>query len=129
MTRLFPIVLLTAVLLAGCSQRPDDATITRAVQQQIRAGLSDIDALADRLGGDSAVKMLRAFGAPDPGKLHVQHLEVLDAQRLDNGDYTMKIRYDLVTPDNSRGVTRTIQLRGVADGWRAVAYDPATNGL
>ena len=129
MTRLFPIVLLTAVLLAGCSQRPDDAAITRAVQQQVRDGLSDIDTLADRLGGDSAVKMLRAFGAPDPDELYVEHLEVLDAQRLDNGDYTMKIHYDLVTPDNSRGMTRTIQLRAVADGWRAVAYDPATNGL
>lgn len=125
MNRLIAVLILAAAGLVACSQAPDTATVTKAVQQQVRNSLTDVNDLAGRLGGDSAKQVLRALGAPAPDELRVAHLEVLESTRLDNGDYTMKIHYDLVTPSNSRGVTRMIQLRAVDDGWRAVDYDPA----
>ena len=125
MNRLLATVIIAAAGLVACSQAPDTATVTNAVQQQVRSSLTDVNDLAGRLGGDSAKQILRAFGAPTPDEVTVAHLEVLESTRLDNGDYTMKIHYDLVTPSNSRGVTRMIQLRAVDDGWQAVDYNPA----
>ena len=125
MNRLLAVLIIAAAGLVACSQSPDTATVAKAVQHQVRANLTDVNDLAGRLGGESAQQALRALGAPEPDEITVEHLEILESKRLDNGDYTLKVHYDLVTPANSRGVTRTIQLRAVDDGWQAVDYDPA----
>lgn len=121
--RRFGLVLIGILLVAACARSPDPDTVRQAVQDQVRRNLSGLDQLASRLGGDSAVSMLRSLGSPDPQTLHVEHLQILDSQRLDDGDYDLRVRYDIVTPNASQSTTRTIQLEKTDQGWRAVAHD------
>lgn len=112
------------VLTAGCARGPSDEALQAAIQANVRAGLAQVDSLAGALGGDSAVGLLRALGSPDPDKVRVAHITVLEQQRLDDGDYDMRVRYDLVTPHASDTVTRDLLLEHSDDGhWRAVPYD------
>ncbi|AWN16248.1 hypothetical protein [Salinisphaera sp. LB1] len=83
-------------LLAGCARGPSHNALQAAIQSNARADLSQMDSLASALGGDAAVHLLRALGSPDPKQVQVKHVTVLKQQRLDDGDYDMRVRYDLV---------------------------------
>lgn len=110
-------------LTAGCARGPSDDALQAAIQTNVRADLSQVDSLASALGGDSAVRLLRALGSPDPKQVRVEHITVLNRQRLDDGDYDMRVRYDLVTPNGSDTVTRDLLLEHSDDGhWRAVPH-------
>lgn len=116
-------VLLALVLLAGCTRGPDNAALRAAIQAHVRAELTEIDSLANTLGGDSAVAVLRALGAPAPADLRVADVTVLTRRRIDADDYAMKVRYDLIGPDTSATVTRDLLLARQPDGhWRALAH-------
>lgn len=117
-------ILGVALGVAGCARGPNDDALQSALQTNVRSQLSQVDSLAGTLGGDTAVHMLRALGSPDPKQVRVAHVTVLDKHRLDDGDYDMRVRYDLVTPNGSDTVTRTVLLEHSDDGhWRAVPHD------
>ena len=111
-------------LLAGCARGPSHNALQAAIQSNARSDLSQVDSLASALGGDAAVHLLRALGSPDPKQVQVKHVTVLKQQRLDDGDYDMRVRYDLVTPNGSDTVTRDLLLEHSDDGhWRAIPHD------
>lgn len=125
-TRRFLVAALVALLAltAGCARGPSDDALQAAIQANVRSDLSTVDSLASTLGGDSAVRVLRALGSPDPKDVRVEHVTVLRQQRLDDGDYDMRVRYDLVTPNGSDTVTRNLLLEHRDDGhWRAVPHE------
>ena len=125
--RRFILAALVLVLLAtttGCARGPSDDALRAAIQANVRSDLSKVDSLASTLGGDSAVHLLRALGSPDPQDVRVAHVTVLEQQRLDDGDYDMRVRYDLVTPNGSDTLTRDLLLEHRDDGhWRAVPHE------
>lgn len=110
--------------VGGCSNRPDDNAIQTAIQANVRANLGRVDQLANRLGGDAAVHLLRTFGSPAPEDIRIAHVDVLDSTALDNDAYDLRVRYDLVTADHVDRVTQRYQLRHAANGhWQAVPLD------
>ncbi|MES1955879.1 hypothetical protein [Salinisphaera hydrothermalis] len=111
-------------LTAGCARGPSGDDLRAAIQANVRSDLSKVDSLASTLGGNSAVHLLRALGSPDPKDVRVEHVTVLEQQRLDDGDYDMRVRYDLVTPNGSDTLTRDLLLEHRDDGhWRAVPHE------
>lgn len=120
------LVLALVLLLAACARGPDTQALQSAIQTQVRSELSHVENLANALGGPTAVRVLRALGSPDPRSVHVAHVTVLERTRLDDGDYVMRVRYDLVTPDTRDTVTRRWVLVHLDDGqWRALRPEDA----
>ncbi|MGB7755526.1 MAG: hypothetical protein WBL23_05640 [Salinisphaera sp.] len=110
-------------LSAGCARGPGNDALQAAIQTNVRSDLTQVDSLAGALGGDSAVHLLHALGSPDPAQVKVRHVTVLQQKRLDDGDYDMRVRYDLVTPNASDTVTRDLLLQHSDDGhWHAIPH-------
>lgn len=117
----FTSLLALAMLLAACARGPDTQALQSAIQTRVRSELSHVENLADALGGQTAVRVLRALGSPDPQTVRVAHVTVLERTRLDDGDYIMRVRYELVTPDTRDTVTRRWMLVHLDNGrWRAL---------
>ena len=95
-----PIVLILAVLLSACSGAPNADDLRPLLNNDLRANLRNAQSAARALGGEQGVAFMRSLGAPDPGAIAVENVKVLESQALDNGDYEVRVRYDIVAGDN-----------------------------
>jgi hypothetical protein len=113
-----PIVLILAVLLSACSGAPNADDLRPLLNNDLRANLRNAQSAARALGGEQGVAFMRALGAPDPGAIAVENVKVLESQALDNGDYEVRVRYDIVAGDNREIKTTTVRVDQVDDAWR-----------
>lgn len=116
--RRVPIVLILAVLLSACSGAPNADDLRPLLNNDLRANLRNAQSAARALGGEQGVAFMRALGAPDPGAIAVENVKVLESQALDNGDYEVRVRYDIVAGDNREIKTATVRVDQVDDAWR-----------
>ncbi|WP_293622670.1 hypothetical protein [Salinisphaera sp.] len=107
-----------ALLLGGCSGAPDAGDLQPLLQTQLRANLQSAQSAMQALGGDQGVAFMRALGAPDPAQIRVENVEIFESRELDNGDYEVRLRYDIVAGDRRDIQTRTVVADKADSGWR-----------
>lgn len=114
----FPIVLIITLLLSSCSGAPDADDLQPLLEQNLRESLQSAQSAVRALGGEQGVDFMRALGAPEPGDIKIDNVNTLESRELDNGDYEVDIRYDIVAGDNREIKTTTVRLDRTDSGWR-----------
>lgn len=112
------IVLCITLLLASCTGAPGADDLRPLIEQNIRDSLQGAQTAVRSLGGDQGVDFMRALGAPDPQEVAIENVKVLESRALDNGDYEIALRYDLVAGDSRRIKTTTVRVDKVDGRWR-----------
>lgn len=115
---LFPIVLIITLLLSSCSGAPDADDLQPLLEQNLRESLQSAQSAVRALGGEPGVDFMRSLGAPDPDDLVVENVKVLESRELDNGDYEIALRYDIVAGDNREIKTTTVRVDRTDSAWR-----------
>ncbi|MES1928039.1 hypothetical protein SADO_02250 [Salinisphaera dokdonensis CL-ES53] len=110
--------LLSTLILAGCSDTPNTDDLQPLLQQQLRESVANYESTMRALGGEQGVEFMRALGAPEAEQITVENVEIFDTRELDNGDYELQIRYDVVAGDSREIETSTVRMDKADSGWR-----------
>ena len=110
--------LLSTLILAGCSDTPDTDDLQPLLEQQLRESVASYESTMRALGGEQGVEFMRALGAPEAEQITVENVEIFESRELDNGDYELQIRYDIVAGDGREIETSTVRMDKADSGWR-----------
>ena len=110
--------LLVTLILAGCSGAPEADDLQPLLEQQLRDSVASYESTMRALGGEQGVEFMRLLGAPESGKISVENVEIFETRELDNGDYELQVRYDIVAGDNREIETSTVRIDKADSGWR-----------
>ena len=110
--------LLSTLILAGCSDTPDTDDLQPLLEQQLRESVASYESTMRALGGEQGVEFMRALGAPEAEQITVENVEIFESRELDNGDYELQIRYDIVAGDSREIETSTVRMDKADSGWR-----------
>ena len=110
--------LLVTLILAGCSGAPEADDLQPLLEQQLRDSVASYESTMRALGGEQGVEFMRLLGAPESGKISVENVEIFETRELDNGDYELQVRYDIVAGDNREIETSTVRIDKTDSGWR-----------
>ncbi|HEY1058218.1 MAG TPA: hypothetical protein VGE55_05760 [Limnobacter sp.] len=108
-----------ALGLFGCSGAPGDSDVQTALQTTLRTQVQEQMNVMSALGGKSASEAAQSMlGMPKPEDIHIEDMDVSDAQKQENGDYVVKANFTTKVGEKKEKSAAKLTLSKVNGQWK-----------